>query len=119
MAAIVEFLTINGIEATHWTSVGASQAPDLEIMAFAKARNYIAMTHDLDFSGIIASTHGLKPIVVQIRSEDVSPAKIGKQIVRALAQMRTELECGALVTIDTIRSRMRLLPLMGRKSSDA
>jgi len=42
------------------------------------------LTHDLDFSAILAATHGEKPSVVQIRAEDVSPDVIGKQVIIAL-----------------------------------
>lgn len=108
----IDRLNDAGIEATHWSSVGTNNASDAEIMAFAKVNGYVVMTHDLDFSAILAATGGEKPSVVQIRSEDVSPATICQQIVLALLQMRTELETGALLTIDPVRLRVRLLPLI-------
>lgn len=100
-----------GIEATHWASIGAYNAPDSEIMAYAKANDYIVLTHDLDFSAILAATHGEKPSVVQIRADDVSPDVISKQVIGALQQMSPDLADGALLTIDTSRTRVRLLPL--------
>ena len=69
----VRFLNDCGFEAIHWYSFGKCNATDLQIMEFAKSNEYVVLTHDLDFSGILASTHGDKPSVVQIRSEDVSP----------------------------------------------
>jgi hypothetical protein len=54
-------------------------------------RNYVVLTHDLDFGTILAVTQGEKPSVVQIRSEDVSPDVIGKPVVNALRQMTAEL----------------------------
>ncbi len=107
-----------GIEAIHWSSFGKFDATDLQIMEFAKSNDYVVLTHDLDFSGILASTHGDKPSVVQIRSDDVSPDNIGKQIASALSQMAVELEVGALVTVDPIRTRLRLLPLPRKKETD-
>ena len=53
-----------GIEAVHWSILGAKNAPDPEIMAYASANDYVVLTHDLDFSAILAATHGDKPIVV-------------------------------------------------------
>ena len=100
-----------GIEAAHWSELGANNAPDSEIMAYASANNYVVLTHDLDFSAILAATHGEKPSVVQIRAEDVSPDAIGLQVIAALRQMATELENGALLTVDPNRTRMRQLPL--------
>jgi predicted nuclease of predicted toxin-antitoxin system len=100
-----------GFDAVHWSTIGRSNARDTEIMDFAKANGYVVLTHDLDFGAILAATHGEKPSVVQIRSEDVSPDVIGKSVIVALKQMATELEEGALLTLDPNRPRLRLLPL--------
>ncbi len=80
-------------------------------MAYARTNDYIVLTDDLDFSAILAVTHGEKPSVIQVRTNDVSPDVIGKQIVAALNQMASELEAGALLTVDTNRTRLRVLPL--------
>jgi len=42
-------------------------------MAYASVNGYVVLTHDLDFSAILAATQGEKPSVVQIRADDVSP----------------------------------------------
>jgi predicted nuclease of predicted toxin-antitoxin system len=66
-----------GIVAAHWSSLGASNSPDSEIMAYANTNNYVVLTHDLDFGTILTATQGKKPSVVQIRADDVSPNLIG------------------------------------------
>ena len=108
-------LTDAGIEATHWSTLGANNSPDSEIMAYANANDYVVLTLDLDFSAILAATHGEKPSVVQIRANDVSPDVIGAQVIAALNQVAQELESGALLTIDQNRNRLRLLPLQPRE----
>jgi predicted nuclease of predicted toxin-antitoxin system len=110
----IKLLAEAGIEAAHWSELGAANAPDSEIMAFAKANGYVVLTHDLDFSAILAATHGDKPSVVQIRSEDLSPDVIGRPVIDALRQMTSELEDGALLTVDPNRTRLRVLPLLPR-----
>ena len=100
-----------GIESVHWSALGAHDAADSQIMAYARANDYVVLTHDLDFSAILAATHGEKPSVVQIRAGDVSPDVIGKQVIAALRQMASELEDGALLTVDPSRTRLRVLPL--------
>jgi len=100
-----------GIESVHWSALGAHDATDSQIMAYARANDYVVLTHDLDFSAILAATHGEKPSVVQIRAGDVSPEVIGKQVVAALRQMASDLEDGALLTVDPSRTRLRVLPL--------
>jgi len=107
----VSVLADAGIDAAHWSSHGAKNATDTEIMRYARTNDYVVLTHDLDFSAILAATHGEKPSVVQIRAEDISPDAIGKQIIAALHQMKRELEEGALLTIEPSRTRLRVLPL--------
>lgn len=107
-------LTGAGIEAAHWSALGANDAPDLEIMAYAKVADYVVLTHDLDFGAILAATQGKKPSVVQIRASDVSPDVIGPQVVAALRQMASELDEGVLLTVEPSRARLRVLPLLGR-----
>ena len=80
-------------------------------MAYARTDDWIVITHDLDFGAILAATHGEKPSVVQIRADDISPDVIGLQVVAALRQMADELEAGALLTVDSNRTRLRVLPL--------
>ena len=104
-----------GWEALHWSAVGKGNAPDAEVMAYAAQHDYVVLTHDLDFSAILAATHGEKPSVVQIRTEDVSPQVIGSQVTAALRHVEPELQAGALLTIDGRRTRVRLLPLRSRE----
>lgn len=106
----IGLLVSAGIEAVHWSAVGRADAKDSEIMAYAVENGCIVLTHDLDFSAILAATKAAKPSVVQIRSEDVSPDTIGMKVVFALRQMEAELKKGVLLTIDPNRSRLRLLP---------
>lgn len=107
----VGYLATAGFAAAHWSALGASNAPDSELMAFAKMHGYIVLTHDLDFGAMLAATQGAKPSVVQVRAADVSPEAIGKQVIAALGQLTQDLEDGALVTIDANRTRLRVLPL--------
>jgi predicted nuclease of predicted toxin-antitoxin system len=110
----VGLLSGAGIEAAHWSTVGAPDAPDAELMAYASANGCVVLTHDLDYGAILAATRGDKPSVVQIRAENVSPDAIGQQVLAALRQVDAELRKGALVTVDARRTRLRVLPLQGR-----
>jgi predicted nuclease of predicted toxin-antitoxin system len=69
----VSLLNGAGIEAVHWSTVGATNAPDREIMAYALAHDFVVLTHDLDFSAILAVTQGEKPSVVQLSSRRCEP----------------------------------------------
>jgi len=106
----IPFLREAGWEAAHWSTIGKADASDSEIMAFAAANDYVVLTCDLDFAAILAASHHKKPSVAQIRAEDLSPNVIGAQIVAALRSVRAELEAGALLTIESDRTRLRVLP---------
>jgi predicted nuclease of predicted toxin-antitoxin system len=106
-----DYLKEAGLEAAHWSTLGPPNASDREIMAYASSEGYVVLTHDLDFSSILAATQGGWPSVVQVRSDDVSPKAIGSPVFRAIRQMEAELIEGALITVDPGRVRLRLLPL--------
>lgn len=80
-------------------------------MKFAEHEDYIVITQDLDFTAIHAHIHKSKPSIVQIRSDNIRPEVIGRKVVQAVLQMQEALISGALLTIDTKYSRLRLLPL--------
>jgi predicted nuclease of predicted toxin-antitoxin system len=108
----IGYLSSNRIEAAHWSSLGAVDATDREIMAFADQNEYIVLTQDLDFSAILAATQNSRPSVVQIRADNLALDQIGPSLVAALRQLQAELEKGAILSIDQWnRVRMRLLPL--------
>jgi len=61
------FLAEAGFEAVHWSKVGSKSAT--ELMKWAAENDHIVLTADLDFGAILAATHGIKPSVVQMRSD--------------------------------------------------
>ena len=110
----VRFLQDSGIAASHWSLVGSPTASDIEIADYARANLQTILTNDLDFSAILAATRGNKPSVVQIRSGNLNPNEIGAAVVAAIKQVEDELDRGALLSIEPGKSRLRLLPLVGR-----
>jgi predicted nuclease of predicted toxin-antitoxin system len=59
----VRFLEENGFEAVHGSTIGEPTATDAVIMAWAR------ITHDLDFSALLASTELVGPSVMLVRTE--------------------------------------------------
>jgi predicted nuclease of predicted toxin-antitoxin system len=100
-----------GWEAVHWSAVGRATAPDSEILEWAAANDFLLFTHDLDFGILLASKSGSGPSVIQLRSHETSPGKMGNVVVGAIRQME-ELRMHALVTVEPARSRIRVLPLL-------
>jgi predicted nuclease of predicted toxin-antitoxin system len=104
----VPFFDSHGFEAVR---VGQPSAPDTAILRYAADEGYIIFTHDLDFAMLLAIHKRSGPSVIQVRSQDVLPSAIGEAVVRAIKGAQTHLEKGALVTVDPIRQRIRLLPI--------
>jgi predicted nuclease of predicted toxin-antitoxin system len=107
----VAWFEVAGVQSEHWSRLGAPTASDSELMAYAVEHGYTVLTHDLDFSAILAVTRASLPSVIQIRSDTLAPDDIGPSIVAALRQLERELVAGALVTVDPSRTRARVLPL--------
>lgn len=80
-------------------------------MEFAAANGYTVFTHDLEFGMLLAAHKTTAPSVLQLRSQDVLPSIIGDAVIRAIRAAQPHLESGALVTVDPIGQRIRLLPI--------
>lgn len=107
----VRFLQEEGFEAVHWSTVGDPTATDATVMEWARRGGYIVFTHDLDFSALLAATEATGPSVLQVRTQDVMPEAIGRDVVRVLRMRAVALEQGAIVSIDKVASRVRVLPI--------
>ena len=107
----IEVLREAGFDAEHWFRVGSANAPDSEIFSWASKNEYIVFTHDLDFGALLAATHAESPSVFQIRTDDVSPATLAPRTIELLRRFTPQLSSGALVVVDEMRERVRILPL--------
>jgi predicted nuclease of predicted toxin-antitoxin system len=100
-----------GFEAIHWSSIGDPKATDKEIFLFARNNNHVILTHNLDFSVILANTQAASPSVIQLRTQDTLPEKNSTAVIASLHKYKHELAKGAIITIDIIKSRVRILPI--------
>lgn len=107
----VDVLERAGHKAVHWRSIGALDATDEQIFDWATIYDHIVLTHDLDFGALLASRKTSAPSLIQIRAQSHLPRIVGTVVVGALAQFADELAAGAIVTVDTVRAKVRLLPL--------
>jgi len=100
-----------GHTAVHWSSVGSLRARDSDIMAWARERQQVVFTHDLDFGAILAATGADSPSVLQVRTQDPTPEHCSQMILETLERYAEALTKGALISLDEARARVRLLPL--------
>ncbi len=104
-------LAKHGWESVHWSSVGKPTAVDKTLLQYAKDNGYVVLTHDLDFSAILAATGAKAPSVIQIRAQDVLSEHFQRLVLDSLRQFESALTTGALIVIDESRARARVLPL--------
>jgi predicted nuclease of predicted toxin-antitoxin system len=104
-------LARHGYDAIHWSNIGDGRAPDIEIMAWARANNRAVFTHDLDFGTLLALTHANGPSVLQVRGQNVLPEHMAPLVIAALRQYSADLTAGAMVVVEETKSRVRVLPI--------
>ena len=100
-----------GHDALHWFDVGVPGAPDTEIMAWAQHNGRVVITHDLDFGDLLAATGAHGPSVIQVRAGKLVTDELAALLLAALGGLAADLDRGALVSLDTRRRRVRLLPI--------
>ena len=108
---LVTLLNSSGWETSHWSTLGDPRATDHTLMDWAQKNGFSVITHDLDFGDILAATNALCPSVIQVRTQDVSPEHLLPIILTVLQQYKSHLESGALISVDEVRSRVRVLPI--------
>ena len=100
-----------GYQAVHWSTIGDIKAKDSTIMFWAVNNGYIIFTHDLDFGTLLAISEADTPSVIQVRTQDVFPDRLGKIVLNALKKFQAELEQGALITVNEAKAKARMLPI--------
>ncbi len=107
----IAVLEAEGHEVVHWSTMGDPAATDEEVMNVARAGDFVVLTHDLDFTTILATSKANKPSVIQFRGADIRPETGRDALVRTLQVAASELERGALLTLDQRRMRVHVLPI--------
>ena len=103
-------LSDRGVEAVHWSSIGATDAQDVEIMTYARQNDYSVFTNDLDFGAILASTRASGPSVIQIRADDTRPEMHIDKVAEMFLKYSAVIEQGTLITFEPNKIRLHILP---------
>jgi predicted nuclease of predicted toxin-antitoxin system len=107
----IDVLTKHGWPTVHWSAIGDPRAKDRDVMKWARDNQHVVFTHDLDFGTLLALTRTAGPSVIQTRAHDVLPEHLGHVVVHAIQTYQKELEQGAIVTVDELRAKVRVLPI--------
>jgi len=107
----VEFLRTLGHDVCRVTDLLPANASDKEIVERAEQEHCTILTQDLDFSSIIALSGRRTPSLLSLRLNSSKVELVNVVLQRMLPVLASDLEQGALVTIEDQRIRMRRLPL--------
>jgi predicted nuclease of predicted toxin-antitoxin system len=105
------FLNAHDQDCVAWLRIGPPNAPDADIMRYARENGFVVLTHDLDFGTLLAMSNADQPSVIQFRAPDIRPSALGSLLLHALAAHESILKEGALITVEAERVRSRILPL--------
>jgi predicted nuclease of predicted toxin-antitoxin system len=100
-------LKARGIDAAHWSSLGAVAAPDHDIAAWAHAHEAVVLTRDLDFGMLMATSGQPMPGIIQLRLDQVRIDEHIDRVLLTLSRFEVELGSGALVTLSADKTRIR------------
>ena len=107
----VAHLRQKGFDAVHLHELGLDRLPDDKIMAKANIENYVVLTHDLDFAGLLAASRDAMPSVVIFRLRNMTPANVNVYIDLLIANHSDALTKGAIISVSDSLMRVRLLPI--------
>ena len=105
-------LSLQRVDTLHVGEIDMSTAEDRAILARGQVENRIVVTLDADFHALLALSGAISPSVIRIRREGLKAEELVELLAKVLDEWGEELELGAVVTVDTSRSRMRRLPLI-------
>lgn len=106
------FLREHGFDAVHLRDQQLQRLPDAQIVQKALAEERIILTHDLDFSQIVALSHSQYPSVITFRLANMSAPNVNHYLYEVLERFDAELTGGALISVTEQAIRVRQLPIL-------
>jgi len=109
-------LTVSQLKKYGWKIIRVNEimdarTSDINILDYAKNHSLVVITHDLDFSELLAVYGYSKPSVISLRLFDMSPNSVTHRIIDIVSQLGKELKQGIVVSVDDISARFRDLPI--------
>lgn len=107
----VQLLRSLGHDAIHVIDRLPANAPDREIVALASAERRTIVCFDLDFAAIVATAGAIAQSILTFRTTGRGASFVERTLLELLPQVESDLQKGALVTVDDNSVRIRSLPI--------
>jgi len=109
---VVTYLAEHGYDAVHLRNEHLQKIGDTAIVSKACLENRVILTHDLDFSRIVALSAARVPSVITFRLTDMRPPSVLMVLEHVLRTRAVEIEAGAMITVSDRNIRVRRLPVV-------
>ncbi|MFN9649537.1 MAG: DUF5615 family PIN-like protein [Pseudanabaena sp.] len=100
-----------GYEIMRSSEVLPANAPDINILEFARTENWVVLTQDLDFSMLVALSRYSQPSLITLRLSSAKPDIVTQKLLEVLPQIEVALQEGSAITIQDESIRIRKLPV--------
>jgi len=107
----VSWLRSQGHDAIHLHEEGLDRLTDQEILEKARQEGRVLLTHDLDFSQLLALSKATSPSVIVFRLADMRPKSVNRHLDQVLQQAQKDLAQGAIVSVREGQIRVHPLPI--------
>jgi predicted nuclease of predicted toxin-antitoxin system len=100
-----------GYETMRSSEFLPANAPDINILEFARTENWVVLTQDLDFSMLVALSRYSQPSLITLRLSSAKPDIVTQKLLDVLPQIEEALQEGSAITIQDESIRIRKLPV--------
>ena len=107
----VDFLIALGFESIHLSALKLNKMLDSEILNKAKNEGSILLTHDLDFSELVAASKAKLPSVIIFRLRNMQPNNVNSTLKKIVTNHSSALKQGAIINVTDSQIRVRQLPI--------
>lgn len=110
-------LTVKALQEIGWMAMRIPEilpitSSDDEILLYAREHQMTVVTHDVDFTALLALGRYDKPSVIHVRLDNAKPHFVTERIIDAVTEMAEVLEQGVIVSVDETTLRYRNLPII-------
>lgn len=109
---LCEHLQAQGFGCRHVGDLGMARARDMDIIAEARRKDEVILTHDLDYGHLLAFSGESKPSVVIFRMRNIRLDNLYRRLTQAWQDIEKPLSQGAVVIIEDASVRIRMLPIV-------
>lgn len=109
--SLATLLRQDGLDAVHTGEIGMAEAEDVAILQRAATEGRVVVTLDADFHAHLALAQASQPSVIRVRIEGLRARAFNELLRRIITQCRSDLEAGAMVSVQEHQVRIRHLPI--------